>query len=209
MVAVIAAMVAFVGAVQIRSQAEVERSLEGQDNTSLGFLIDDLHQSNDELAIEQAQLESRRQSLQGGGSAAALDELTNEAQRLRMVEGLVPVHGPGVTIFIDAPLSSIDVQDALNNLQAGGAEAVAINDRRVITGTVVKQGDNAVLLDGAPTRGPWSFIAIGDQDRLRTTADSMTRALQADARVRTATYAVSADLTIRAVVTPRPYVYAS
>jgi len=209
MVAVIAAMVAFVGAVQIRSQAEVERSLEGQDNTSLGFLIDDLHQSNDELAIEQAQLESRRQSLQGGSSAAALDELTNEAQRLRMVEGLVPVHGPGVTIFIDAPLSSIDVQDALNNLQAGGAEAVAINDRRVITGTVVKQGDNAVLLDGAPTRGPWSFIAIGDQDRLRTTADLMTRALQADARVRTATYAVSADLTIRAVVTPRPYVYAS
>ena len=84
-------------------------------------------------------------------------------------------HGPGVTIFIDAPLSSIDVQDALNNLQAGGAEAVAINDRRVITGTVVKQGDNAVLLDGAPTRGPWRFIAIGDKDRLRTTADLMTR----------------------------------
>src|SRR5205823_1378476 len=134
MVAVIAALVAFVGVLQVRSQAAVERSLEGQDNTSLAFLIDDLHQSNDELATEQAQLEIRRQALQGGGSSAALNELNSEAQRLRMVEGLLPVHGAGVTIYIVAPLSSIDVQDAFNNLQVGGAQAVAINERRVITG---------------------------------------------------------------------------
>ena len=104
-VAVIAALVAFVGVLQVRSQAAVERSLEGQDNTSLAFLIDDLHQSNDELATEQAQLELRRQALQGGGSSAALNELNSEAQRLRMVEGLLPVHGAGVTIYIVAPLS--------------------------------------------------------------------------------------------------------
>ena len=209
MVAVIAALVAFVGAVQVRSQAEVERSLEGQDNTSLAFLIDDLHQSNDALAAEQAQLESRRQSLQGGSSSAALSELTAEAQHLRMVEGLAPVHGPGVVIHVDAPLSSIDIQDALNNLQVGGAEAVAVNDRRVITGSVIKQGTNAVLVDGASTRGPWTFTAIGDQDRLRTTADLMTRSLRADSRVSAAGYDVMSDVTIRAVVTTRPFVYAS
>ena len=209
MVAVIAAVVAFVSVLQVRSQAAVERSLEGQDNTSLAFLIDDLHQSNDELATEQAQLEIRRQALQGGGSSAALNELNSEAQRLRMVEGLLPVHGAGVTIYIVAPLSAIDVQDAFNNLQVGGAQAVAINERRVITGTVIKQGENAVLIDGASTRGPWTFSAIGDADRLRTTADLMTRGLRADPRVKVATYEVGADLAIRAVVTPRPYVYAS
>src|SRR5207302_928578 len=157
----------------------------------------------------QAQLEIRRQALQGGGSSAALNELNSEVQRLRMVEGLLPVHGSGVTIYIDAPLSSIDVQDAFNNLQVGGAQAVAINERRVITGTVIKQGENAVLIDGASTHGPWTFSAIGDADRLRTTADLMTRALRADPRVKVATYEVGADLAIRAVVTPRPYVYAS
>jgi uncharacterized protein YlxW (UPF0749 family) len=209
MVAVIAALVAFVGVLQVRSQFEVERSLEGQDNTSLAFLIDDLHQSNDELAAQQAQLEVQRQQLQGGGGSATLNELTLQAQRLKMVEGLVPVHGPGVKIYIDAPLSSIDVQDAFNNLQVGGAEAVAVNDRRVITGSIIKQGDNAVLIDGASTRGPWTFAAIGDQERLRTTADLMTRALEADPRVTSATYEVVPDLQIRAVITPRPYVYAS
>jgi uncharacterized protein YlxW (UPF0749 family) len=208
-VALIAALVAFVGVLQIRSQAAVERSLEGQDNTSLAFLIDDLHQSNDELAAEQAQLERRRQSLQGGSSTAALSELTAEAQRLRMVEGLVAVHGPGVEIHVDAPLTSIDIEDALNNLQVGGAEALAVNDHRVITGTTVRQASNAVLIDGASTRGPWTFTVIGDQDRLRTSADLMTRSLQADPRVSAASYDVLSDVTIRAVLTPRPFVYAS
>src|SRR5919204_2457737 len=78
MVALIAALVAFVGVLQVRSQAEVERSLEGQDNTSLAFLIDDLHRSNDELADEQAQLQSRRDMLQVGNSTAALSELSDE-----------------------------------------------------------------------------------------------------------------------------------
>jgi uncharacterized protein YlxW (UPF0749 family) len=207
--AVIAALVAFVGVLQVRSQAEVERSLEGQDNTSLAFLIDDLHRSNDELADEQAQLQSRRDVLQAGTSVGALSELSDEAQRLKMVEGLVPVHGPGVTIVVDAPLSSLDIQDAFNNLQIGGAQAVAVNGRRVITGTIIKQGTNAVLIDGTATRGPWQFLAIGDQERLSATAEVMTRALRSDPRVAAASYEVVPDLAIKAVLTARPFVYAS
>ena len=38
--------------VQVRSQLEVARSLETQDNTSIAFLIDDLHRANDALALE-------------------------------------------------------------------------------------------------------------------------------------------------------------
>jgi uncharacterized protein YlxW (UPF0749 family) len=208
-VALLAALVAFVGVLQIRSQVEVERSLEGQDSTSLAFLIDDLHKSNDELAVEQAQLQARRDMLRSGTSTAALGELTDEAQRLRMLEGLIAVQGPGVTITIDAPLSSIDLQDALNNLQVGGAEAVAINGRRVVTGTVIKQGSDAVLIDEAATRGPWTFQAIGDVQRLSTTAELMTQSLRSDPRVRAAAYSAAPDLLIRATLTPRPYVYAT
>ena len=209
MVAVIAALVAFVGVIQVRSQAQVERSLQGQDNTSLAFLIDDLHQSNDELAQEQSLLEARLALLQVGTSSAAMDELQSEAERLRLIEGLVAVHGPGVVIHVAAPLTSIDIQDAVNNLQVGGAEAIAVNGRRVITGSVINQGADAIVIDGTSTRGPWTFVAIGDQDRLRTTADLMTRSLQADPRVARAGYDVLGDVTITAVVTPRPFVYAS
>src|ERR1700704_337797 len=88
----IALLVALVATVQIRSQAEVEKSLVGIDTTTLAFLLDDLHRANDQLAAEISDLQQRKASLQGGGSAAADQELTAEATRMRAIEGLVPVH---------------------------------------------------------------------------------------------------------------------
>src|SRR2546430_10269951 len=56
----IALLVALVATIQIRSEAEVERSLVGVDATSLAFLIDDLHRANDLLSVEKADLTQRR-----------------------------------------------------------------------------------------------------------------------------------------------------
>src|SRR6266446_9161461 len=98
----IALLVALVATVQIRSEAEVERSLVGVDATSLAFLIDDRHRANDSLSIEKADLTQRRATLQTGGSGAADQVLTDEANRLRALEGLIPVRGPGVVMVIDA-----------------------------------------------------------------------------------------------------------
>src|ERR1700682_4286111 len=96
----IALLIALVATVQIRSQAEVERSLVGIDTTSLAFLIDDLHRANDTLQSEAADLQARKATLQSGTSGAADQVLTDEANRLRAIEGLAPVHGPGVVIVI-------------------------------------------------------------------------------------------------------------
>src|SRR5437868_11802942 len=75
----IALLVAFVATVQIRSQAEVERSLVGVDATSLAFLIDDLHSANDTPASEKADLTRLRASSQSGQTGAADQALTDEA----------------------------------------------------------------------------------------------------------------------------------
>src|SRR5260370_1478476 len=84
---VIALLVALVATVQIRSQAEVERSLVGIDSTSLAFLIDELHRANDALGAESADLTRRRDTLQSGGTGAADQVLTDEAGRLRAIDG--------------------------------------------------------------------------------------------------------------------------
>src|SRR5229473_3528284 len=112
----IALLVALVATVQIRSEAEVQRSLVGIDTTSLAFLIDDLHRANDALLAEAADLQQRQATLRSGSVGAADQVLTDEADNLSTVEGLVPVHGPGVVIVIDAAgLKALDLQDALNN----------------------------------------------------------------------------------------------
>jgi uncharacterized protein YlxW (UPF0749 family) len=200
-------LVAALAVIQVRSQAEVARSLESQDNTSLGFLIDDLHRSNEALTQESLKLGERRDALKAGGPAAADAALRDEARKLRMLEGLDPVRGPGIQLVVDAPLNDIDIQDTLNNLRVAGAEAVAVGGRRVITGTPIRQAGTAVAIDGISVRGPWTFVAIGDPTRLSAAGERMTQALRAETRVRSAFYRVEADLTISAVVRPRPFVY--
>jgi uncharacterized protein YlxW (UPF0749 family) len=204
----IALLVALVATVQIRSQAEVERSFAGADTTSLAFLIDNLHRANDSLEAETANLTQRQTTLQSGTSSAADQALTDEANRLRAAEGLVPVHGPGVVLVVNAVgLQALDLQDALNNLEVGGAEAIAVNDKRVVVGVPLEQTPSGVTIGGAPVPPPWTISVIGDANRLAQAADVMTQQMRTDRRVRQATYRVEADVVIRAVVTERPFLY--
>lgn len=208
-VGLIALLVALVATVQIRSQAEVERSLVGVDVASLAFLIDDLHRANDSLDAEKADLARRQAALESGQSTAADDELRAEEERLRTIEGLVPVQGPGIVMVVDASgLSALDLQDALNNLAAGGAEAIDVNDHRVVTGVPIAQTDQGVAVDGVVVVPPWTFSVIGDSDRLAQVADVMTQQLRADRRVRSAVYRIDGSIVIASVISERPFVYA-
>lgn len=194
----IALLVALVATIQIRSEVEVQRSLVGTDPTSLAFLIDDLHRANDSLDAEKTDLTSKRAQLQSGQSGAADQVLTAEAEQLRVIEGLVPVHGPGVVLEIDATgLSTLDLQDALNNLFAGGAEAIDVNGSRMVMGVPV-----------TAVSSPLTISAIGDVTRLGLVADLMTQQLRADRRVRNATYRAESDIVIRSTVSAKPFVYA-
>jgi len=205
----IALLVALIATVQIRSEAEVERSLVGIDPTSLAFLIDDLHRANESLDVEKSYLDQRIATLQSGSSGAADRVLTDEADRLRALEGMIPVHGPGIVLVIDATgLTALDLQDALNNLAVGGAEAIDVNSRRVVTGVPVVQTGGGVSIDGVVVVPPWTISVIGDPTRLAEVADLMTQQLRADRRVREASYRILGDVVITSVVSQRPFVYA-
>jgi uncharacterized protein YlxW (UPF0749 family) len=205
----IALLVALVGTVQIRSQAEVERSLVGVDVTSLAFLIDDLHRANDSLDTEKTRLTQERATLQSGQAGAADQVLSNEAGRLRAIDGYVPVEGPGVVMVIDATgLTALDLEDAVNNLIAAGAEAIDVNDHRMVTGVPVTQSGGGVTVDGVAVAAPWTIAAIGDPTRLAQVADLMAQQLRADRRVRSVGYRVQTDVLISSVIAEKPFVYA-
>jgi uncharacterized protein YlxW (UPF0749 family) len=205
----IALLVALVATIQIRSEVEVQRSLVGIDPTSLAFLIDDLHRANDSLDAETTDLKSKRTQLESGQSGAADQVLSAEADQLRAVEGLVPVHGPGVVLEVDASgLTVLDLQDALNNLSSGGAEAIDVNDNRVVMGAAISQNGSGVAINGVGITPPWTISVIGNPTRLGLVADLMTQQLRADRRVRGASYRVESDIVIRSVISEKPFVYA-
>jgi len=207
---VIALLIALVATIQLRSQAEVERSLQSADPASLAFTIDQLHRSNESLDAQITALNQQVAALQSGGSTAADQQLAAEANQLRMLEGLVPVQGPGIVFTLDASgLTAIDLQDAINELLAGGGEAMEVNVHRVVEGVDVAQTDNGVTIAGAVINVPWTILVIGDPTRLAETADAMTQQLRSDRRVREAAYRVESELQIRSVVSEKPFVYAS
>ncbi|MGH7902761.1 MAG: DUF881 domain-containing protein [Candidatus Dormibacteraceae bacterium] len=203
----LAALLAFMVVVQLRSQDAVLHSLAGQDPSSLAFLIDDLHKANETLAASQVQLDRQRRQLSAGGEGAATRALDDEVRRLEILEGLASVRGPGVEIRIDAPLSGADLQAATDNLRIGGAEAIVINGVRIVTGTSFRDLDGRVIAGGTPVHGPWTFWAIGSPSHLGAVAAVMTQKLRGDPRVRSIGYTASTDVVIVAVIRQHPFVY--
>ena len=205
-----ALLVALVATIQLRSQAEVERSLQSADPASLAFSIDQLHRANDSLGAQIASLDQQVAALESGGSTAADQQLTAEQNQLRMLEGLVPVQGPGIVFTLDASgLTALDLQDAINNLMAGGGEAMEVNVHRIVEGVDIEQTDNGIAVDGSLVTTPWTVLVIGDPTRLAETADAMTQQLRGDRRVLEAAYRVESNVVIRSVVSEKPFVYAS
>ncbi|MGO3796104.1 MAG: DUF881 domain-containing protein [Pauljensenia sp.] len=103
----------------------------------------------------------------------------------------VAVTGPGVTVTLtDAPADPIpdgakpddlvvhqqDIEDVMNALWAGGAEAMTVQGKRVNGRTVIRCIGNVILVDGARFSPPYVVSAIGDPKSLQT-------ALASDGRI--------------------------
>ena len=60
----------------------------------------------------------------------------------------------------------IDITNIVNDLKSNGAEAISINDIRLIETTDVKCGGPVVRIDGVPKAVPFVIRAIGDAEKL-------------------------------------------
>jgi uncharacterized protein YlxW (UPF0749 family) len=106
-------------------------------------------------------------------------------RRLRQLEaatGLSRVRGDGVVVRVaDGPpgvdpktgeavldpqarILDRDLQQLTNALWAAGAEAVAVNDRRLTATSTIRGASGAILVDRQPVAGPYQVAAIGPAD---------------------------------------------
>jgi uncharacterized protein YlxW (UPF0749 family) len=109
-----------------------------------------------------------------------------EADALAKPAGLTALSGPGIEVALDdaprdhapapdAPPPSVDdlvvheqdVHAVLNALWAGGAEAVTIMGRRVVSTSTLRCVGNTLLFNGQVYSPPFVMTAIGDRARLR------------------------------------------
>lgn len=109
-----------------------------------------------------------------GNSAARF--LKEELARARIIAGLVDVEGPGITILVDDLKFSenynyniIDYTDLLelvNELNAAGAEAISINEQRVISTTEIRQAGLHININTIKFAPPFTLKVIGEPKTL-------------------------------------------
>ena len=64
-----------------------------------------------------------------------------------------------------------DVQSVVNALWQGGAEAMMLQDQRVISTSAVRCVGNTLILQGRVYSPPYTIAAIGDVERMRGSLD--------------------------------------
>jgi uncharacterized protein YlxW (UPF0749 family) len=197
----------FLIVVQLRSQAAVARTLAAQDDTSVALLINDLNRANNELMQQSAVLAEQQTQLHQALTAGGADSqaLSKELTTLREVNGAVPVHGPGLEIRIQGPVMDFELQDAFNNLRNAGAEAISLNGYRIVASTPIVSRGDILMVAGHAVGTPLDMLVIGDAEQLGPAADLSASSLQTRVQV---SIERQNDLSITAVVTPHPLIYA-
>ncbi len=100
--------------------------------------------------------------------------LEEEVQIANMRLGLTDVYGEGITIKLhdtsDYAIKYYDLLSLVNELIYGGAEAISINDERIVTMTDIANPTGPIMLiNGERKTSPFTIKAIGDPTRLQST----------------------------------------
>ncbi len=143
-------------------------------------LVGQIHDRKTRLAEQERQISRMTRSvavLQAGLDRVTAEEAAVSARvlRLRARTGYAPVTGPGVRFRVedspdgssDGVVTDEDLATLVDGLWAAGAEAIAINGKRLSVLTGIRSTRRAINVQGRPLKPPYVVLAIGDPDTLQ------------------------------------------
>ena len=166
---------------QFRTQAAIQqhRMAPADQVTTAGELLRSIATLREELA--DLQREPPTADPDTGESAAQVQPLLQELATLRAFNGGVELLGPGVEVQIAMPVAAQDLHDLLNDLHGAGAEAMALNDQRLVAFSAITGSEEELRLNGTPLSRPYTIRAIGPAaalERALTRPGGMVAVLQ-------------------------------
>lgn len=131
-----------------------------------------------ELEYMEKQLEVERTNSTQNNTE--LEQLENEIKEGNKILGLSEVTGNGIVITVDDSISlnvyddpnsllvhDIDLINIVNELKSVGAEAISINNQRIVTTSAIECDGNVVLINGEKIAAPFVIKAIGFPESLK------------------------------------------
>ncbi len=140
----------------------------------------------DELKTELIKLQDQKISLQGklqelekenqtyakvkAGDSEAAKQIQENLNKARIFAGLETVKGKGIIVTLDnnafIHVFDSDIYDVVNELRAAGAQAISVNDERVVAMTEIREAGQYIMVNGRPQKAPFTIKAIADPDDL-------------------------------------------
>lgn len=144
-----------------------------------------VRQEKQQLLNEINTLESKINGIQEAESKedALIKNLSADLEKYKIIAGLRSVKGPGIVVAVDDPpvdpefsmdYSTIMVNydlllSLVNKLNNAGAEAISVNDQRIVSRTEIILAGKNVNINSVPMAPPFIIKAIGDPDTLEAT----------------------------------------
>jgi uncharacterized protein YlxW (UPF0749 family) len=141
--------------------------------------IQRLEDEQEELKATIGQLRTQLDAYQRQSTARTemLNEITAQLTAQKLRAGLLPVQGPGVQVVLedgaqrtmpfgpgDYLVHEYDIRDVVNLLWMAGAEAVAINQERVVATTSIYCVGSTIMVNDTRLSPPYVVQAIGPAD---------------------------------------------
>ncbi len=154
--------------------------IRGSDAPRLVDLVRETQSSVNRLNAEREALAGKIDAAHGRSSDAALAAMLRRSAQLAGEADMNAVHGPGLVVTLedaqrdangrfprdaspdDLVVHQQDIQAVLNALWSAGAEAIQMQDQRLIATSVPRCVGNTLLLNGRTYSPPYTITAIGN-----------------------------------------------
>ena len=154
--------------------------IRGSDSPRLVDLVRDSQASVDRLSSQRDALASQIDATHGALAGTALAAMQGRIDVLGADAGLDPQRGPGLIVTLtdaqrdangrfprdatpgDLVVHQQDIEAVLNSLWSAGAEAIGMQDQRIIATSSPRCVGNTLLLNGRTYSPPYTITAVGD-----------------------------------------------
>lgn len=169
-IALVCVVLGIMLAVQFRTTQDIKSSIPYQ-------RLEDLSQRLSQTEKERDALAKQVQDLK---STSGVEAASKEFERIKMGAGVMAVEGPGIIVTIDDSkrpskpgenpnlylIHDDDILKVINELWAAGAEAISINEQRLIASSEIRCAGPTLSVNNSRYSPPYEVRVIGEPTTL-------------------------------------------
>jgi len=120
--------------------------------------------------LRELENENKLYESEKAGENLAINAIRKELQDVKLFGGLVDVKGKGIIITLEnndfVQVQDIDILNIVNELRAAGAQAISVNNERIVAMSEIRTAGRYIMINGNQQISPYVIKAIYDPEKL-------------------------------------------